>query len=52
MSRRPMPVIAEEEAERLAAVEDGEDEDADDAAEVPEIDADMDTDVDPVAVRD
>ena len=39
MSRRPPPVIAEEEAEPLAAVEDDEDEDADDAEDIPEIDA-------------
>ncbi len=52
MSRRPAPVVAEEEAEPLAAVEDDEDEDADDAEDVPEIDADVDADIDPVIVRD
>jgi len=52
MSRRPLPVIAEEEAEPVTAVEDAEDEDVDDAADVPEIDADVDADVDPVIVRD
>ena len=52
MSRRPLPAVAEEEAEPVAAVEDDEDEDTDDAAEVPEIDADLDADVDSVVVRD
>jgi uncharacterized protein (TIGR02300 family) len=52
MSRRPLPVIAEDETEPLAAVEDDEDADADDAADVPEIDADVDADVDPAIVRD
>jgi uncharacterized protein (TIGR02300 family) len=54
LSRRSPPVIAEEEAEPLATVEDDEDEDADvDADEdVPEIDADADADIDPVIVRD
>jgi len=53
MSRRPSPVIAEEEAEPLAAVADDEEEDdADDAADVPEIEADLDADVDPAIVRD
>lgn len=50
--RRPLPLVAEEEAEPLTVVEDEEDEDADDAADVPEIDADMDGDVGPVIVRD
>ena len=50
--RRSVPVIAKEEAEPLAAVEDDEDEDAHDAADVPEIEADIDADVDPVIVRD
>jgi uncharacterized protein (TIGR02300 family) len=54
MSRRPSAVIAEEEAEPVVAVTDDEDEgeDADDAADVPEIEADLDADVDPVIVRD
>ena len=52
LSRRPQPIIAEEEAEPLAVTEDDEDEDADDAEDVPEIDADVDGDVDPVIVRD
>ena len=52
MSRRSVPVIAKEEAEPRAAVEDDEDEDAHDAADVPEIEADIDADVDPVIVRD
>ncbi|HTW71187.1 MAG TPA: TIGR02300 family protein [Acetobacteraceae bacterium] len=52
MSRRPMPAIAEEEAEPLAAVEDDVDEDGDDDTDVPEIEADGDTEVDPAIVRD
>ena len=52
MSRRSQPILVEEEAEPLAVVEDDEDEDADDAADVPEIDADVDGDVEPVIVRD
>lgn len=53
MSRRPMPAIAEEEAEPIAAVEDADDEDADDVEDdVPEIEADMDADVDPAVTRD
>ena len=52
MSRRPMPLTTEEEAEPLAAVEDDADEDADDDADVLEIEADEDTDVDPVILRD
>ena len=52
LSRRAVPVIAEEEAEPLAAVEDDEDEDASDDEDVPEIDADVDGDVDPVIVSD
>jgi hypothetical protein len=51
-SRRPQPILAEEEAEPLAVVEDDEDEDADDATDVPEIDADVDGDAEPVIVRD
>lgn len=49
MSRRPLPVIAEEEAEPLAVDKDDGDEDADD---IPEIDADVDDDVAPVIVHD
>lgn len=53
MSRRAVPIIAEEEAESPATVEDDEHEDDDDAAEdVPELDADVDADVDPVIARD
>jgi len=57
ISRRSSPVIAEEDAEPHAAVADNEDADdedegADDAAEVPEIEADLDADVDPAIVRD
>jgi hypothetical protein len=52
MSRRPMPAIAEEEAEPLAAVEHDGDEDRDDAADAPEIEADMNADRDPAIVRD
>jgi hypothetical protein len=52
MSRRPVPVVAEEEVEPVAAVEDDEDEDADDAADVPEIEADEDADITPAIVRD
>jgi len=54
MCRRPLPVIAEEEAGPATAGEDTEEEDkdADDAADVPEIDADVDADIDPVIVRD
>jgi uncharacterized protein (TIGR02300 family) len=52
MSRPPMPAIAEEEAEPLAAVEDDVDEDDDDAADEPEIEADTDDDLDPAIVRD
>ena len=52
MSRRPVPVVAEEEADPLAAVEDDEDEDGDDAEDIPEIDGDVDDDVSPVIVRD
>ena len=52
MSRRPQPVVAEEEAEPLAAVEDDEDEDTEDAEDVPEIDADVDDDIAPVIGRD
>jgi hypothetical protein len=47
-----MPAIAEEEAEPLAAVEDDVDEDGDDDTDVPEIEADGDTEVDPAIVRD
>ena len=42
MNRRSPPVVAEEEVEPVAAVEDDEDADTDDAADVPEIDADDD----------
>jgi uncharacterized protein (TIGR02300 family) len=51
MSKHPMPAIAEEETEPLAAVEndEAEDEDADD---VPEIEADEDTEIDPAIARD
>jgi uncharacterized protein (TIGR02300 family) len=52
LSRRLPPVVAEEEAEPLAAVEDDEDEDVDADADVPEIDADADADIGPVIVRD
>ncbi len=52
MSRRRVPAVAEEEAESLAVVEDDEDEDGDDAADVPEIEADEDTETDPVIVHD
>ena len=52
LNRRSQPIIAEQEAEPLAVAEDDEDEDADDAEEVPELDADVDGDVDPVSVRD
>ena len=52
MSRRSQPIIAEEEGEPLAAVEDDEHEDADTLEDVPEIDTDVDGDVDPVIVRD
>jgi hypothetical protein len=51
LSRRAVPDVAEEEAKPLAAVEDDEDEDATDNDDVPEIDADVDGDVDPVIVR-
>ena len=51
MSRRPEPAIAEEEVETLADATD-EEEDADDAADVPEIEADEDADVDPAIARD
>ena len=47
-----MPAIAEDDAEPLAAVEDDMDEDADDDTDVPEIEADEDTEVDPAIVRD
>jgi hypothetical protein len=52
MNRRPEPAIAEEEAEPLAVVEDDEDEDADDAADIPEVDDDVDADIDPVVTPD
>ena len=52
MSRRATPVTAEEDAEPLAAVEDDVDEDGDDDADVPEIEADEDIEVDPAIVRD
>ena len=52
MSRRSQPTTAEEEGEPLGAVEDDEDEDTDVAADVPEIDADVGGDVEPVIVRD
>ena len=53
MNRRPMPAIAEEDAEPAAAAEDADDEDADNAEDdVPEIEADMDVDVDPAVARD
>jgi hypothetical protein len=52
MSRRSRPIIAQEEGEPLAAVEDDEDEAADTREDVPEIDADVDGDVDPAIVRD
>lgn len=52
MTRRPAPVVAEEEVEPVAAVEDDEDDDTDDAADVPEIDADDDAGIDPAIVRD
>jgi uncharacterized protein (TIGR02300 family) len=57
MSRRPPSVVAVEEPEPLAAVEeDAVEEDADedevDAEDLPEIDADDDGDVGPVIVRD
>jgi uncharacterized protein (TIGR02300 family) len=52
VSRRPLPVVAEEEAEALAAVEDDDDEEADDDEDVPEIDADVDDDIAPVIGRD
>jgi len=51
-SWRPLPVFAEEEVEPVAAAEDADADDADDAVDVPEIDADVDADVDPVIVRD
>jgi uncharacterized protein (TIGR02300 family) len=41
MSQRPMPALAEEEAEPLAPVEDDVDEDSDDAEDEPEIETDM-----------
>jgi len=44
-----MPAMAEKEAEPLAAVESDEDEDAED---VPEIEADDDTEIDPAIARD
>jgi len=51
LSRQSRPVIAEEEAEPLAAVESDEDED-EDADDVPEIEADEDTEIDPAIARD
>ena len=47
-----MPAIAEEDAEPLATVEEEADEDGDDDTDVPEIEADEDTEVDPAIVRD
>jgi len=52
MSRRQPSVVAEDEAEPLAAVEEAEDEDEVDAEDVPEIEADEDGDVGPVIVSD
>lgn len=52
LSRRPVPIIAEEEAEPLAAVEDDEQEDVEAAKDVAAIDAEVDGDVDPDIVRD
>jgi uncharacterized protein (TIGR02300 family) len=51
MSRQPMPAIAEEEAEPLAAIDNENDED-EDADDVPEIEADEDTEIDPAIARD
>jgi len=52
MNRRPEPAIAAEEVETLADVADEDDGDTDDEADVPEIGADEDADVDPVIVHD
>src|SRR5690348_2493488 len=52
MNQHPEPAIAAEEVEPLADVADEDDEDTDDDADVPEIEADEDTGVDPVIVRD
>jgi uncharacterized protein (TIGR02300 family) len=52
INRRPPSVIAEDETEPLAAVEDDEDEGADDGEDVPEIDADVDGDAGSVIARD
>jgi len=46
-----MPAIAEEEAEPLAAIDNENDED-EDADDVPEIEADEDTEIDPAIARD
>jgi len=52
MSRRSMPAVVEDDAEPLAAVEEDVDEDTDDDTNVPEIEADEDTEIDPAIVRD
>ena len=51
MSRRPPPVVAEEEAEPLADVDDDDDEDADGAEDVPEVDGDEEDDIPPAIGR-